>query len=85
MKNFIEQIMKRLIKTLIKKYIRPYIIKKIISENVVELKLPKELKVYLVMNMSKLILYKEQIKKQKKIPPPLVKIKEKRNIRQRKY
>jgi len=31
-------------------------------------------KIYLVVNVSKIVLYQEQVEKQKKIPPPLVDI-----------
>jgi len=73
-KDFTPQMMNRLTKKLIEKYIGPYKIKKIISENVVELKLPVSLRIYLVVNVSRIVLYQEQIEGQKKIPPPLVEI-----------
>ena len=66
--------MKKLMKKLTEKYIRPYKVKKIISENAVELELPVLLKIYLVVNVSRIMLYKEQIEEQKKIPSPSVKI-----------
>ena len=69
-KNFIPQIMNRLMKKLTEKYIRSYKIKKIISENVVELELPVLLKIYLVVNVSRIVKYQEQVKGQKKIPFP---------------
>jgi len=51
-----------------------YKIKKIISENMVELELPVLMKIHLMVNVSKIALYQEQIERQKKIPSPLVKI-----------
>ena len=55
---------------------RPYKIKKIILENVVELELLVSMKIYLVVNVSRILIYQEQIKRQKKILPPLIKIDE---------
>ncbi len=52
--------MNRLMKKLTEKYIRSYKIKKIISENVVELELPVLLKIYLVVNVSRIVKYQEQ-------------------------
>jgi len=66
-KNFIPQMMNRLMKKLIEKYIRLYKIKKIISENVMELELPVLLKIHLVVNVSMIVKYQEQVKEQKKI------------------
>ena len=39
-----------------------------------ELKLLTSVKIYLVVNVSKIALYQEQVEEQKKIPPPLVEI-----------
>ena len=66
--------MKMLMKKLTEKYIRPYKVKKIISENAVELELPVLLKIYLVVNVSRIMLYKEQVEEQKKIPSLSVEI-----------
>ena len=49
-----------------------YKIKKIILENI--MKLLASMKIYSVVNVSTIALYQEQIKKQKKISLPLVKI-----------
>ena len=73
-KNFTPQMMKILMKKLTEKYIRPYRVKKIILENVVELKLPVSLRIHLVVNVSRIVLYKGQIERQKKIPPLPVEI-----------
>ena len=45
----------------------PYKIKKIISGNTVELKLLVLIKIHPVINVSKIVLYEEQIERQKKI------------------
>ena len=46
-----------------------YKIKGIISSNAVELELPKSIRIHPVVNVSKVWLYKPQVKGQKKIPP----------------
>ena len=46
----------------------------IISENMVKLKLPALLRIYLVVNVRRIVKYQEQIEKQKKIPPSIVEI-----------
>jgi len=61
-------------KKLTKKYIEPYKVKKIILENTVELELPVLLRIHLVVNVSRVMLYKEQVKGQKKILSPPVEI-----------
>ena len=66
--------MKRATKKLTEKFIGPYVVKKIMSENAVELELPASLKVHLVVNVRRLVKYREQVKGQKKIPPPPVKV-----------
>ena len=66
-KNLIWQMRNRKIKKLIEKFIEPYKINKIISENTVELELLVLMKIYLVVNMSRITLYQKQIEIQKKI------------------
>ena len=66
-KDLTWQIRNKETKKLIKKFVRPYKIRKIISENVVELELPVLMKIHLVVNVSRIALYQEQIKRQKKI------------------
>ena len=56
------------------KFVRLYKIKKIISENVVELKLLASMKIHLMVNISGIVLYQEQVERQKKILPPSVEI-----------
>jgi len=51
----------------------PYKVKGIISSNAIKLELFKSIKIHLVVNVSKVRLYKPQIEGQKKIPPkPLI-------------
>ena len=61
-KNLIWQMRNRKIKKLIEKFIEPYKINKIISENTVELELLVLMKIYLVVNMSRITLYQKQVK-----------------------
>jgi len=57
---------------LTEKFVGSYKINKIILENTVKLELPASMKIHLVVNVSRIMLYQEQVKKQKKIPPSLV-------------
>ena len=56
-------------------FVGPYKVKRIISSNVIELELPKSIKIHPVVNISRVQLYKPQVKEQKKIPLKLVIIK----------
>jgi len=56
-------------------FVGPYKVKGIISSNVIELELPKSIKIHPVVNVSRVWLYKPQVEGQKKIPPKLVIIK----------
>ena len=73
-KDFSAELMKRAMKKLTEKFIRPYVVKKIVSENAVELELPALLRVHPVVNVRRLVKYREQVEGQKKIPLPPVKI-----------
>jgi len=53
------QIKKRQTEKLIEQFIGPYKVKKIISTNALELKLLSTIKIYLVVNISKVQLYKQ--------------------------
>ena len=54
-------------KKLIEKFVELYKIRKITSENTVELKLLVLMKIHLVFNVSKIVLYQEQIERDRKI------------------
>ena len=60
---------------LTKCFVGPYKVKGIISSNVIELELPKSIKIHPVVNVSRVQLYKSQVEGQKKIPPKPVIIK----------
>ena len=74
MKDFSAELMKRVIKKLTEKFIGPYVIRKIVLENAVELELLALLRVHLVVNVRRLVKYREQVERQKKIPPPPVEV-----------
>jgi len=73
-KNLIWQMRNRKTKKLMEKFVESYKIKKIISENAVDLELTVSMKIHLVVNMGRIVLYQEQIEGQKKILPSLVEI-----------
>ena len=56
----------RLARKLVDRYIGPYIIKKVVSTNTVKLRLPSSMRIYPVVNVSRIVQYKEQVEKQKK-------------------
>jgi len=43
------------------------------------------MKIYLVVNVSRIVIYQEQIEEQKKIPPLPVKIDKEKSMKLRKY
>jgi len=53
-------------KKLMERYVGPYAIEKIVSSDVVKLKLPSLMRIHLVVNISQIVRYKEQVKGQKK-------------------
>ena len=73
-KDFSAELIKRATKKLIEKFIGPYVVKKIVLENVVELELPASLRIHLVVNVRRIVKYREQVEGQKKIPPPPVEV-----------
>ena len=66
--------MKRAIKKLMEKFIGPYVVKRIVSENAVELELLVSLRIHPVVNVRRIVKYREQVEGQKKIPLPLVEV-----------
>ena len=73
-KDFLKKLMKRVTKKLTKKFIGPYVVRKIVSENAVELELPASLRIHPVVNVRRIVKYREQVERQKKIPPPPVEV-----------
>jgi len=60
---------------LTERFVGPYKVKGIVSSNAIELELPNSIKIHPVVNVSRVQLYKSQVKGQKKIPPKPVIIK----------
>ena len=60
---------------LTERFVGPYKVKGIVSSNAIELELPNSIKIHPVVNVSRVRLYKSQVKGQKKIPPKPVIIK----------
>jgi len=46
--------------------VEPYIIEEVVSTNAVKLQLPTSIRIHLIVNISRIVWYKEQIKEQKK-------------------
>jgi len=72
------QMVSRRTKKLMKRFVSPYKVKKIVLSNVVELELPSIVKIYLVVNISRIYKYVEQVEEQKKKRLAPVIIKEKK-------
>ena len=53
-------------KKLIERYVGPYMIEEVISSNTVKLRLPSSMRIHPVVNVSQIVRYKEQVKRQKK-------------------
>jgi len=69
MKDLKWQMKGRRSEKLTERFVGPYNIKRIISSNAVELKLPKFIRIHPVVNVSRVRLYKPQVKGQKKTSP----------------
>ena len=53
-------------KKLTERYMGPYVIEEVVSSNAVKLRLPSLMRIHLVVNISQIVRYKEQVKGQKK-------------------
>jgi len=56
----------RLARKLVDRYIGPYTIEEVVSTNAVKLRLPTSMRIHLVVNVSQIVRYKEQVKGRKK-------------------
>ena len=65
----------RPVKKLMERYIEPYEIKEVVSRNMVKLKLPASIRVYLVVNISRIEKYRGLVRKQKVEELKLVEVK----------
>jgi len=68
-KNLKWQMEGRRSEKLTERFVDPYKVKGIVSSNAIELELPNSIKIHPVVNVSRVQLYKSQVKGQKKIPP----------------
>ena len=71
-KDLKQQMKGRKLEKLTEHFVGPYKVKGIISSNTIELELPKSIKIYPVLNISRIWFYKLQVEEQKKIPPKLL-------------
>ena len=69
------QIIRRRIEKLTERFVGPYKIKKIVSTNIVELELPSTIRIYPVVNISRIRRYIGQVKEQRREQPTPVIIK----------
>ena len=69
------QMVEKRLEKLIEQFIGSYRVKGIISTNTIKLKLPSSIKIYPVVNMSRVQLYRPQVEGQRKTPSKLVVIK----------
>jgi len=53
-------------KKLTERYVGPYAIEEVVSSNAVKLRLPSSMRIHLVVNISRIVRYREQVKEQKK-------------------
>jgi len=60
-KDFLMELMKKATKKLTEKFIGPYVVRKIVSENAVELELPVLLRIHPVVNVRRIVKYREQV------------------------
>jgi len=56
----------RPVRKLTERYVGPYAIEEVVSSNAVKLRLPSLMRIHLVVNVSQIVQYKEQVKGQKK-------------------
>jgi len=61
-------------KKLTERYIGPYGIEEVVSSNVVKLQLPSSMRIHPVVNVSRIVRYKEQVKGQKKEEGKLIEV-----------
>ena len=66
----------RPVQKLIERYIRPYVIEEVVLTNAVKLRLPSSMRIHLVVNVSWIVWYKEQLKGQKKKKGKLIEVEE---------
>ena len=66
----------RLTKKLMERYVGPYVIKEVVLKNAVKLRLLVFMRIHLVVNVSRVVRYREPVKRQRVEEPKLVEVKE---------
>jgi len=66
----------RLARKLVDQYIGLYTIEEVISTNVVKLRLPSSIRIHLVVNISQIVQYREQVKRQNNEEVKPIKVKD---------
>ena len=61
-------------KKLMERYVGPYVIEEVVSSNAIKLQLPSSMRIHPVVNVSRIVRYREQVKGQKKEEGKLVKV-----------
>ena len=61
-------------KKLTERYVGPYAIEEVVSKNAVKLRLPVSMKIHLMVNVSRIVRYKELVKGQRGEEPKLVEV-----------
>jgi len=56
----------RLVRKLVDRYVGPYTIEEVVFTNAVKLRLPTSMRIHPIMNVSRIVQYKEQVERQKK-------------------
>ena len=64
----------RLTRKLVDQYVGPYAIEEVVSTNAVKLQLPTSIRIHLVVNISQIVQYKEQVGGQKKEEGKTIKV-----------
>jgi len=65
---------KKLVRKLTERYIEPYIVEEVVLKNAVKLKLSASMKIHLMVNISKVVRYREPIKEQRVKEPKLIEV-----------
>ena len=52
----------RPVKKLMERYMRPYVVKKVVLRDIVELKLLASMKIHLMVNVNRIVKYRELVK-----------------------
>jgi len=66
----------RLVKKLIQRYMRLYVVEEVVSRNTVKLTLLASVRIHPVVNVSRVVRYRELVKRQKMKEPKLVEVNE---------